>query len=1019
MSTPRDPEVVFRELCAAARGRRHQRLGWTSAVVAAAFVFALLAWEIVIGPAGVLRGFGYLAVTIAALVSGWRLVHDWRRSVIESADVAAELGRLFPQTRGTLEALLEDPRAGLAAARQRSAASWLGRRGSARLDSALADHDRSGIARRRWLALAMGAVATLTAVSQPTAASRVAGVLRRPQQAWRSPTVEWTIAPGDIDVAYGEELVGQATILGPPSRGPLLLESHPPASAWRAETLAAGPTGSWRWSEITGPFEYRLRFGPFTSPVYQVTVRVPVAIVRVEARLEGEAWVPLVGRAVPTGETLEIRGAASQRIDAAWVRWADGHKTSLEIEGVTFAGPVQLAVGEARVLARTRSGVESSPTSFTVIGAGPAFVELLRPEDDPTVLGSAGVWLEVRAGAATGLQGLRWETDDGRSGLIGDVGGTRDTTVVAIARLGAQRSPGDSFRFRVVARPLHGGPAATKWRTAVIASRAALSTDVAADRAAAGREIDRVLQAVRREVRGEGSTGDQRELDAQLRAAADSLAQTLDRTLADPDLHPGLAERLAAYRRLLEGTSQADLTPQPGLRNEPDAELSARASMLEAIREELAETEALIQLSMTADTLTGLARSEDELASDTRQTDPDRLGAEIEPRQSEIDVAASAASEQLPDSLRTAVEAALENVGEQIADRDPAALATAQQQAAEALEWAAGQARAEVDRAAGAAAARRIAIDRAGAEVLFLAQRQRELAEAMGGPPTGASQHADRVSRQAVVGRGLEAALGELVEAIGGRPAGVGLATRLAQAVFSVRYAGEAVATPPGQGLGNSQVQSAAEDAATALMLLARAFLLPDSEGATGGAEGAAGSSGQVARQLESMAQAERSLADALGSSDEPVGGNPEAAVAQREIGRQLNDVAEELLEMGIDVRTVQRLEAAVEELARQLERGVPGARADTNLRALARRLADVGRMVEQETTDRRRAEAARSFVPETPSPLPPRASAPRLDPEAALAPWRGVLPRSALDSVRAYLESLAEAGVRSGSGTE
>jgi hypothetical protein len=302
---------------------------------------------------------------------------------------------------------------------------------------------------------------------------------------------------------------------------------------------------------------------------------------------------------------------------------------------------------------------------------------------------------------------------------------------------------------------------------------------------------------------------------------------------------------------------------------------------------------------------------------------------------------------------------------------------------------------------------------------MFLAQRQRELAEAMVRPPTGAGEHAARVARQAVVGRGLETALGALVEAIGGRPAGVELATRLAQAVFSVRYAGEAVGAPPGQGLGNAQVQAATEDAATALMLLARAFLLPENEGATGGAEGTAGSSGQVARQLESMAQAERSLADAVGSSDEPVGANPEAAAAQREVGQQLDEIATELLEMGIDVRTIQGLETAVEELARQLERGVPGARAKTDLRALARRLGDVGRMVERETTDRRRAEAAGVFVPEAPPPLPSRAGAHRLDPEAALAPWRSALPRSALDSVRAYLESLAEAGVRSPSGSE
>jgi hypothetical protein len=1018
MSRRRDPEVVFRELCAAARGRRHQRQSWTSAAVAAAFVFALLAWEIVVGPAGVFRWLGYLAVTIVALVAGWRLVRDWRQPGLEAGDIVAELGRLFPQTRGTLEALLDEPQSDLAVARQRSASSWLGHRDNSRLDGALAYGDRSGIARWRWLALGMVALAALTAISQPTAANRLVGALQRPQQVWRSPMVEWMVVPGDVDVAYGEPLVGQATVVGPPTRGSLLLESRPPASAWHAETLALGPTGSWYWSEITGPFEYRVSFGPFTSPTYRVTVRVPVAIVRVEGRIESDTWAPLGGQTVAAGERLEIRGAASHPIETAWVQWGDGRKVPLDVEGATFEGEVQVVTGEAQVVARTPSGDETSPTLFTVIETGFAFVQLLQPDEDPTILGSAGAWLEVRAGASTGLQELRWETDDGRGAAIGDVGGARDTTVVAIARLGAERGPGDSFRFRVVVRPHRGRLATTEWRTAVMASRAALSADVAADRAAAGREIDQALRAAQREVRGEGSTSEA-DLDARLRAAADSLAQTLDRTLADPGLHPGLAERLAAYRRLLEGTSQADLTPQLALRNEPDAELSARASMLEAIREGLAETEALIQLSMTADTLAGLARSQQELASDTRGTAADLLNAEIEPRQARIDAAASAAAETLPDSLRPPIEAAMENVDAQTGERDPAALADVQEQAAETFQRTAGQARAEVDRAAGAAAARRIAIDRAGAEVLFLARRQRELAQAMVGPSTDAAEHAARVARQAVVGRGLETALSSLVEAIGGRPAGVELATRLAQAVFSVRYAGEAVSAPPSEGLGNAQVQAATEDAATALMLLARAFLLPDHEGATGGADGAAGRSGQVARQLESMAQAERSLADALGSADEPVGGNPEAAAAQRDVGRELDEIAAELLEMGIDARTVQGLETAVEELARQLERGVPGARADTDLRALARRLGDVGRMVEQEATDRRRAETASVFVPETPPPLPSRAGAQRLDPDAALAPWKNVLPRSALDSVRAYLESLAQAGVRSRSGSE
>ncbi|MFN2384653.1 MAG: hypothetical protein ABR559_10420, partial [Gemmatimonadota bacterium] len=63
--------------------------------------------------------------------------------------------------------------------------------------------------------------------------------------------------------------------------------------------------------------------------------------------------------------------------------------------------------------------------------------------------------------------------------------------------------------------------------------------------------------------------------------------------------------------------------------------------------------------------------------------------------------------------------------------------------------------------------------------------------------------------------------------------------------------------------------------------------------------------------------------------------------------------------------------------------------------------------------SERRSAEAARGFLPATPPPLPPRASAARLDPAAQLAPWETALPRAALEPARAYLERLAAEGVR------
>lgn len=69
--------------------------------------------------------------------------------------------------------------------------------------------------------------------------------------------------------------------------------------------------------------------------------------------------------------------------------------------------------------------------------------------------------------------------------------------------------------------------------------------------------------------------------------------------------------------------------------------------------------------------------------------------------------------------------------------------------------------------------------------------------------------------------------------------------------------------------------------------------------------------------------------------------------------------------------------------------------------------------MVEESASERRRSRTAGPFLPLDPPPVPRRATASRLDPEAALAPWRDALPPPAVETGRAYLERLAEEGVR------
>jgi hypothetical protein len=167
------------------------------------------------------------------------------------------------------------------------------------------------------------------------------------------------------------------------------------------------------------------------------------------------------------------------------------------------------------------------------------------------------------------------------------------------------------------------------------------------------------------------------------------------------------------------------------------------------------------------------------------------------------------------------------------------------------------------------------------------------------------------------------------------------------------------------------------------------------------------------------MAQAQAAMADALAGGQEPAGGNAEAAAAERQAAADLRAMSGALEEEGLDARSIEALARSVEAASTRLERGLAGARTETELRSLARRLADLGRMIERETGERRRSETARSFVPAEPPPLEERVTAPILDPASALAPWAGALPSEMLGAARRYLERLADEGVRDREGEQ
>jgi hypothetical protein len=995
--------------------------------VTLAAVAGLVAWEAIAGRAGgwgAARPWGYAAACAALAIAVVRLARRWRAPGPASRELATRLERLFPQARGFAREILGEaapvgPDGGLIGKRRAEGRAWIARRGM-RLDRALAAREAARARAARRLAFSSAALLAAALLAFPGSSRRAARAMADPGSLWRGERA-WSVAPGNVRVPYGTAIAGRARFAGPAEeRERIVLEWSENGDAWRADTLGPAPAAAWRWPPLVAGRAYRLRLGPHASAVYRIAVGAPLAVLEVEGRSPGGDWLPLAGRLVRAGERIEVRGRASDRLAAATVAREGeagatlplvGGRTRAEvlplaIQGQRFTGAIVPSAGAWRVTLLAEDGRTASAASFQAIRPGEAFVVLLGPSDDPVHLGGASAWLEIRAGAPSGIGALAWQTDDGHGGAVGDPRGARDTTIAAVAPLAAGRAAGDTLRFRVIASPLVGEPVATPWRRAIVPAAGAIRERTAEARERALRAVERAVVAAEDAAR-DGRPAARAVAERGLDAAFDSLAAALERTLADPELGSETRDRLAAYHALLAGIRQADLGAETVLSRDPAA-AGARAELLREIAAAVARAEAELARRAAVDSLSRLAVEQRALAQDTRSAGSDRERASIGPRQAEIARAARSAGERLSAESAERLDRALDRAEGEVASGAPEAAARAQEAAAGAMERVAEEARAAAAEDASRRAARLAAIDRAAGETSFLAERQRAAAERMTGVSTGAGETADRLARQQVVTQGLERTLAALVEGLGGIPASGETGRLLGEAVYATRVAAATLARDPGR---TAESRVAAEAAARALALLARAFLVPDGQPRLAGAQGT-GQSEALAQQLDAMADAQRSIAEARARAPETAGGDPEAAAVERQLGRDLGDLAGALEAEGIDRRAIEALVAAVEAAARRLEQGLPGARNETELNSLARRMADLGRVVERREGERR-AETARAFVPADPPPLPARATARRLDPEAALAPWRGALPRPSLEPARRYLERLAEEGVR------
>lgn len=986
---------------------------------AAAFAFLLTAWESAVRAWGVPRPPGYMVAVVAATAIGAMIAQRWTAPRPPPESIARQLESLFPQTRGLLCDALGDPKPGFSAARVDEGRNWIERRGVEGLDRVLHEETSAGAAGSRRRAILMVIVAAVAMVVQPTSTRRVAAVFLDPAAAWRAEPGVWHIEPGNARIEYGGTFDGSARFAGPTTSSVLVVEWRVPGGRWRADSVGGEPEGRWVWSDLTEPRRYRLRYGRFLSGAFRVDVADPFRIEWIEARTVGGPWSPMVGQAFVEDGPIEIRGRASAPARFAVVRSTGDPFGPLETDGSQFGGTIRPRAGPAEVVVGGNTTEEVATARFQVVPREAVRLEIRRPTEDPAVLEASNAWLEVEVHAPTGLSEVRWEADDGRSGTVGRGAGARDTTIAAEVPLTSGKNPGDTVKYRAIAAPLEGEPAVTKWHRVVVADAATLRASAAEARQTAEDRLDETLAEVRQAALGDreeaesGTRTDAARMDRRLRAAADSLVKMLDRTLADPELDPRLAKRLEAYRRVLIEASESDVGPRRAGSWDPVAATEARASVLEAVQDRLEEIEELLGRSAAADTLEALASSEQALAARSSRATSEQLEGSISGEQARLDATARRASEKLGDRQRLEVERALEKVGDALQTRRGEEVASSLQEAADAMLGAADQTRREIEVIADDRARRTAALDRAGAETLFLAERQQSLVERHARPAFTREERSARLSRQRVVTQGLERALGNLVEAIGGRPAGVELSERLARSVFYTRYAERVLERPGVDAAGHGVARDAMSDAAEALALLARGFLVPTGESSGGGGPGSVGESGQVARQLEALAGEQQGLAEAIAEGDEATAGNSDAAATQREIGDRLRGMARSLEELGVEERTVRALAEAADRAASRLVRGLAGAQTETELRSLARRLADLGRMVDEAETERRKAEAARSFVPTRPPPLSREVTAPQLDSQEIFEAWRASLPQSAIESARKYLELLEEEGVR------
>lgn len=1003
--------AVARELARRERRRRRARLAWCAGAAVVGVVASLVGWEAIAGSS--FRALGYAVVGIAGGIGLVAWIRAWGRTAARPLEMAERIERLWPQARGAVRDAVGRKGGGeLASARARSGEEWVARRGLRRLDETIAASERNRT--RRWRhAVVLGLlVAGGIALADPAATGRLAATLRSPGSLWSESRAEWRVVPGDATVEYGAEVAGRVRLTGGPTDGPLVLEWRDPDGEWRSRSLGEGRVGSWRWREVTAPRVYRTRRGALRSPTYRIEVRAPWMLTGVEARLPGEGWIPVAGARLPGGTPIRLRGDATAEIAWAEVRVDEAGAIPLEIAGESFDGVVRLPAGEARIAVGRADGEVARSEPFRIEAPGAAFVRILEPTAEPAEVASSMVRLVVRAGAPAGLGELEWETDEGRRGTLGEVSGARDTTVVAAAALGTGRGPGDTTRYRVIARPRTGAVARTGWRRIVLPSAASLRARAAARRERASERLGDALARSRELERDAGGprTGAEasrraEEIDRDLRAAADSLVRAIDRSLADPELPADLADRLAAYRDMLEGVAGEDPAASARLSRDPVAGAESRAAVLEAIRERLREVEERLARAAAADSLERLSGEQRRLAEESREASADSLAERVGSRQREMAESAERTARRISPEAGERLAPSLEEARRSIEAGEAGRAAEAQESAAGAMEEVASSARSELRRQV--AETRRRAMERAGAETLFLAERQRAVAEAL--EETGSSP-GEVATRQRVVGRGLERSLESLVEALGGLPASKEAVASLERAVRATRSAERLL--EDGEARADAR-ERAASESADALAELARGFLVPGSDEGSGPGPGARGGSEALARDLEAMAGEQRALAEAFAPGNDAAGGHSDAAATERELGRRLQEMREELSEAGVDRRQVDLLARDVERAATRLERGLAGARSGSELRALARRMADLSRILMRNRPERRRSETAGAFVPADPPPLPARTTASRIDPESALAAWLDTLPREAREPARRYLEFLAGEGVR------